>query len=124
MSKVQINRERVLKLIKAAPVPISTKEMGRMLHVKERSVRAAITWLILGGYIKRDGYLIEYTTPGKYGRRKYKIDLYTWSGKDEVIIKLHTKDMTEFSKAEACKSYGDVSLLHQCMMGMLRNYRA
>lgn len=123
MNKVQINRESVLQLIKSATVPISTKEIGRMLHVKERSVRAAIAWLILGGYIKRDGYLIEYTTPGQYGWRKYKIDLYRWSGKDEVLVKLHTKDMTEFSKAEACKSYGDVSLLHQCMMGMFRKDR-
>lgn len=118
MKKVNINRERVLELIKSAPIALSTKEMARILRVKERSVRAAIIWLKIGGFIKQEGFIMSQTTPGPYGKRKYKIDLYVWTGRKEAICQIHTKDLTEVNKELVNKNYGDVGLLQSLMMGM------
>lgn len=93
MRIVDVNRERVLGLIKTATVALTTKEMGRILKVKERSVRAAVTWLMKGGFILPTGTIISQTTPGKYGKRKFKIQVYGWTGKTDAICKIYTKEL-------------------------------
>lgn len=119
MRKVDINRERVLGLIKTATVSLTTKEMGRILKVKERSVRAAVSWLILGGFIISDGVIISQTTPGRYGKRKFKIQVYKWTGKTTEICKIHTKDLVD-REIEEKSHNGDVLLLQNLIMGMKR----
>lgn len=119
MDKVDVNRERVLGLIKTASVSLTTKEMGRILKVKERSVRAAVAWLVLGNFIKPDGIIMSQTTPGQYGRRKFKIQVYKWTGKTDEISKIHTSD---FKNGEIKKpDRGDSGLMLQnLMMGIKR----
>jgi hypothetical protein len=95
LRKTAINRERVLGLIKTASVALTTAEMGRILKVKERSVRAAVTWLILGGFIIPQGTIISRTTSGKYGKRKFKIQIYKWTGKEDDICKIHTDELVD-----------------------------
>jgi hypothetical protein len=92
LRKVDVNRERVLGLIKTASVSLTTKEIGRILKVKERSVRAAVTWLVFGGYLVPDGAIITQTTPGKYGKRKFKVQVYKWTGKIDKICKVYVQE--------------------------------
>lgn len=116
MRNVDINRERVLGLIKTAAIPLTTKEMGRILKVKERSVRAAVGWLKLGGFIQFDGEIIRQTTPTKYGKRRFKVKVYKWTGKEDPICKLYVKDMC--GEAPQIKNYGDVNMLQNIMFKM------
>ncbi len=118
MRKVDVNRERVLGLIKTANVALTTNEMGRILKVKERSVRAAVTWLKIGGFINFVGVIVRQTTPSKYGKRKYKIKVYKWSGKDDPICKIYTKDYDRCMPEKMF--HGDVNLLQNIMMNMGR----
>ncbi|MFA6039876.1 MAG: hypothetical protein WC733_00050 [Methylophilus sp.] len=118
MRKVEINRERVLGLIKTANVALTTKEMGRILKVKERSVRAAITWLKIGGFIEPKGTLETQTTPSKYGKRKFKVQMYSWTGKNEDICKIHHREIENGALPKT--DFGDVVLLQDIMFKMSR----
>lgn len=120
LRNVEVTRERVLGLIKTASVSLTTKEMGRILKVKERSARAAVTWLVLGGFIIKDGCIESQTTPGRYGKRKFKIQVYKWTGKTTEICKVHTKDFVDVS-VEKKSHNGDVLLLQKLINGMKRN---
>lgn len=116
---MDVNRERVLGLIKTASVSLTTKEMGRILKIKERSVRAAVGWLVLGKFIEHDGEIVSQTTPGKYGKRKFKIKIYKWTGKTDQICKIHTKDLVD-REIKQQSFYGDGLLLQTVMMEMRR----
>ena len=119
LRKVDVTRERVLGLIKTATVALTTKEMGRILKVKERSVRAAVSWLILGGFIICAGTIVSQTTPGKYGKRKFKIQVYQWTGKTEEVCKIYTSDYVDRKIVK--NNYGDGGLMLQgLMMGMCK----
>lgn len=134
MRSVDTNRERVLGLIKTASVALTTKEMGRILKVKERSVRAAITWLIIGGFVEPHGTIISQTTPGRYGKRKFKIQVYQWTGKTSEICKIHVRDLIDnenivqnlrTGKVVKCVNnpvnHNNAVFLQTLMMGMRKN---
>ncbi len=100
---VSIRREAVLELVKRMPMPLTTKEMARLLGVKEVSVRAAISWLELGGFIKVRCHVIRVYERGN----KRKIARWEWTGRDDPIATLRIKD-TDAPDREAMKRfYGD-----------------
>lgn len=117
-------RERVLELIKLASLPLTTKEMARILKVKERSVRAAIFWLGKAEFIVQDGFITTKTlliVKDKTFRGKRKIYLYKWTGKTDPIKKIQIKHIDQAELHENNKSYGDVNLLQTLMMKMRVN---
>lgn len=121
MRKVEVTREKVLELIKSASVPLTSKEMARILKVKERSVRAAITWLTIGGFIVGDGHITASSlmvVKNKTFKGKYKINLYKWTGKTTPIHILHIRGLNENDLLAANKEYGDFNLLQNLMMSM------
>jgi hypothetical protein len=115
--KVTINRQAVLELIKKQSSPQTSKQMARALGVKEVSVRAAISWLVLGGFIRQNGHVVE-----RYQRgNKKKIALYVWTGKDCDIAHVKVKGVDEPDREQNNKRYGDGLELQNimiCMCGM------
>lgn len=118
---VSIRRQAVLDLIKTQSSPMQSKAMARMLKVKEISVRAAITWLVLGGYIRKHGYVKQVTVYDK--RPKYttrtvvsKIALYQWTGKEEPISHLRIKGTDRPDREAMMMNYGDGGLALQKIM--------
>ena len=121
MRNVDVNREGVLELIKTAEVPLTSKEMARILKVKERSVRAAIVWLIKGGFVKSDGFIVSSSlliVKNKTFRGKRKIYMYIWTGKNSEIKKLSVKGMSTNEITEANKDYSNVIFLQSLIMKM------
>ena len=121
MRRVDVNREGVLELIKTAEVPLTSKEMARILKVKERSVRAAIVWLIKGRFVKPEGFIISSSlliVKNKTFRGKRKIFMYVWTGKDSEIKKLSVKGKSVQEIKEANKDYSNVNFLQSLIMKM------
>ena len=121
MRNVDVNREGVLELIKTAEVPLTSKEMARILKVKERSVRAAVVWLIKGGFAKADGFIISSSlliVKNKTFRGKRKIYMYIWTGKNSEVKKLSVKGMSTNEISEASKDYSNVNFLQSLIMKM------
>lgn len=120
-TNVHVTRERVLELIKLATLPLTTKEMARILKVKERSVRAAIFWLGKAEFIEQDGFITTkmlMIVKNKTFKGKRKIYLYKWTGKNDPIKKIQIKNMNQVELHERNKNYGDVNLLQDLMMKM------
>ena len=121
MRNVDVNREGVLGLIKTAEVPLTSKEMARILKVKERSVRAAVVWLIKGGFVKSDGFIVSSSlliVKNKTFRGKRKIYMYIWTGKTSEVKKLSVKGMSCHEITEANKDYSNVNFLQSLIMKM------
>lgn len=85
--QVCVTRARVLEYIKTVPGPLTTQQIADALSteeqtIPERSVRAAVAWLILSGFLKKiDKPLIRRQENGQ----PYKVWLYVWTGKDAPI---------------------------------------
>lgn len=110
---VSINRQAVLELIRTQTSPQTSKQMARILGVKEVSVRAAITWLRLGGFIRRDGYVIQCYQPR--GNKK-KIALYVWTGRADPICQVRVKEVDQVEWEQLKKNYGDGGLALQWLI--------
>lgn len=120
-TNVNVTRERVLKLIKTATVPLTTWEMARILKVKERSVRAAIFWLGKAGVVVTDGFIISQTlmiVRNKTFKGKRKIWLYKWTGKAIPDKRTQIKNLDKDELAEKNRDYGDAVMLQNLMRGM------
>lgn len=87
MRQICVNRQMVLDAIKNLNESCTTQEMANALSspekiIPERSVRAAVAWLILTGYLEKSTRLItRYDQNGD----PYKVWLYNWTGKDTPI---------------------------------------
>lgn len=102
--EVCIRRQAVLDLIKAQTAPMSTKEMARALGVKEVSVRAAVIWLELGGFIVKCGEIIRRYEGKSYKR---KIALWKWTGRLDPISPVRVKEVDQPEREQLNKRYGD-----------------
>lgn len=111
----KITRQDVLELIQRIPMPLTTKEMARVLQVKEVSVRAAIIWLEIGGYIKESG-----TFTRKYENKSYtkKVTLWRWSGKADPICKVAIKETDQVDRERNVMFSGDSLMLQNILMRM------
>jgi hypothetical protein len=114
--EASVRRQAVLDLIKDQSAAITTKEMARILRVKEVSVRAAVTWLGLGGYIVPDGHEVRVYENKSY---KKKIALYKWTGKADPICPVRVKEVDELAREQINKRYGDGGLALQEAMSLM-----
>lgn len=75
-------RARVLAAFKALPpeVGITTLGLAWMLGCPEYPVRAAVSWLVLGGLVELAG---EHRRRDNRGKR-YGAKLYRWTGREDV----------------------------------------
>lgn len=111
----KVTRQSVLDLIKRIPMALTTKEMARVLMCKEVSVRAAIIWLEIGGFIREQGKITR-----KYENKSYtkKVSLWRWTGKIDEICKVCIKETDQADRERNSKNYGDGVLLQHILMGM------
>lgn len=78
----RITREMVLIAFKALPegAQTTTFRLAQRLGCSEYQVRAAVSWLVLGGQVAEVGATRRADTHG----RKYSAKLYQFTGKDEI----------------------------------------
>jgi hypothetical protein len=109
----KITRFAVLELVKRLPMPLTTKEMGRILMVKEVSVRAALIWLEIGGFVKKQG-----TFTRRYEGKTYTktIAKWVWTGKTDDICKVNIKETDAVDRARNSKFYGDSGAVLQSIL--------
>jgi hypothetical protein len=118
--EVSIRRQAVLDLIKQHTQPMTSKEMARQLKVKEVSVRAAIIWLEIGGFIKKDGHVMKlYKSKNCRWLIKKKVAMYSWTGRNDAICKLRIKEADEPEREQMKKCYGDGGLALQEVMRLM-----
>lgn len=79
---VQVTRAGVLQAFKAVPAgaEISTTGLAWLCGCDEHRIRAAVSWLALGGIIELAG---KYPRRDRRGRT-YRARLYRWSGREEI----------------------------------------
>lgn len=124
---VRITRQQVYDLIKSQTEPLSSKQTARKLGIKEVSVRAAISWLVLGGYLKENGHATCRTKPNKKGWQvKYKVKLYKTTNRvfDASQCQVHTKGIHCQADREAELARGkfnaDLSFLDSVLFGRMK----
>lgn len=87
-TQVLVTREHVIQAFQLLPLgtSISTKCLTRRIQqqfneqASERRVRAAISWLVLGGLLEEAG-----TYPRRdSGKRKYLVKHYRWTGEIKI----------------------------------------
>lgn len=113
---VSIRREAVLDLVKRMPLALTTKEMARMLGVKEVCVRAAISWLELGGFIRVRCHVVRTYERGN----KRKIARWEWTGRKDPISPIRTKEVDEPQREAMKRCYGDGGLELQNIIFSIR----
>jgi hypothetical protein len=103
--QVCVTRARVLEYIKSSNVPLDTKQIAEALStedalIPERSVRAAVTWLILSDFlIKSEKPIIR-----RANGQPYKVWLYIWTGKDTPI-----REVRRNPDERAAQSWGETN---------------
>lgn len=109
----KITRQAVLELVKRLPMPLTTKEMARVLLVKEVSVRAALIWLEMGGFVKKQGNFTR-----RYEGKTYTkvIAKWVWTGKADEICKVNVKETDAVDRARNSKFYGDSGAVLQSIL--------
>jgi hypothetical protein len=114
----KVTREEVLGVVQRIQLPLTTDLLARVLQTKEVSVRAAIIWLEIGGFIKEQGCIVR-RYPGKpYSKR---VARWSWTGKADPICKLSIKGTDQADREQNSKHYGDGGLmLQQLMFGKAR----
>lgn len=114
----RVTRESVLVLVQRIPLPLTTDLIARVLQTKEVSVRAAVIWLEIGGFIKEQGCIVR-RYPGKPYTKK--VARWTWTGKADPICKLSIKGTDQADRELNSKHFGDGGLmLQQLMFGKTR----
>lgn len=104
MRQVCVTRQRVLDYIVKAQGPLDTYQIAEALSneeqtIPERSVRAAVTWLVLGEYLQRDDKPVIRTD---INGLRYKVWLYVWTGKNTPIINVRRN-----AEEREIQSWGD-----------------
>lgn len=108
--KAKVTRESVLGLVQRIQLPLTTDLMARVLETKEVSVRAAIIWLEIGGYIKEQGCIVRRYAGKTYTKR---VARWRWTGKADPICKLSVKGTDKADREQNSKHYGDGGLMLQ-----------
>lgn len=77
-----VTREAVLEAFKKLPkgTEISTFRLAMRLECTEYQVRAAVSWLVLGGQLREAGVVRRKDVKG----RAYYVKYYVFTGNDEI----------------------------------------
>lgn len=95
----QVTREQVLMVFRQLPAGIGITTLGLAWlanDAAEQRVRAAVSWLMLGGLVELAG---EYRRRDRRGRA-YRAKLYRWTGRED--ISRVARDETERRVAADC----------------------
>lgn len=82
-AEVAVTRERVLEAFRKVPpeTGITTLGLAWLLgNLEEHRIRAAVSWLLLGGLVELAGMHVRRDRRG----RAYRAKLYRWSGREEI----------------------------------------
>ena len=119
-----MNRQMVLEKIKEMEGNCTTQELANALStperlIPERSVRSAVFWLVLSGYLeKSETLVIRRDSSGN----AYKVWLYTWTGKDRPITGHRADGIRQNREERAAQVEGDKFnggvFLQQLFLGM------
>lgn len=82
MDRGCVNRQKVLCVCRSLGRRITTSEVAEFLGVPEYPVRAAISWLMAGGFIRQAGSVTRRTRNG----HPYIVAAYVWTGRDGEIM--------------------------------------
>jgi hypothetical protein len=78
----RLSREEVLAYIKAMQCDqFTTKELAEKMAEKEYAVRAAVSWMVMGGILAEVGMVTRRT---KDSNLPYRAKAYKWTGRLEV----------------------------------------
>lgn len=79
-----VTREHVLEVFKGADGELTTREVAERLRVGEYQARAAVSWLLLGGFLCPGALVTRKTRNG----HPYIAASYRWSGKEGPVMRV------------------------------------
>lgn len=96
----QITRQRVIDAFRALPVGTAISTLGLAWLVgciEEHRIRAAVSWLALGGLVEAAG---GHPRQDRRGRR-YQAQLYRWTGREAIARVPHDPRARRFAAEQA-----------------------